>query len=86
MRFQQGMREEDHLAAIICNAMFLIHYEEMIERGILPASLNDMPAYNREVWLTKNPKAAAAIKHGLSQARKLFKKTRKPAKRKQRKA
>jgi hypothetical protein len=23
----------------------LIHYEEMIERGVLPAELNDMPAY-----------------------------------------
>ena len=45
MRYQQGMREEDHLAAIVCNAMFLIHYEQMIERGVLPATLNDMPDY-----------------------------------------
>jgi hypothetical protein len=27
------------------NAMALIHYEEMIERGLLPAELNDMPNY-----------------------------------------
>jgi len=45
MRYQQGEREEDHLAAIMFNAMALIHYEEMIERGVLPAELNDMPNY-----------------------------------------
>jgi len=45
MQYKQGLRNEDHLAAIVCNAMFLIHYEEMIERGVLPAALNDMPCY-----------------------------------------
>jgi len=45
MCYQQGKRDEDHLAAIMFNAMALIHYEEMIERGVLPASLNDMPVY-----------------------------------------
>lgn len=44
-KFQQGDKSEDHLAAIMCNAMFLIHYEEMIRRGVLPAELNDMPKY-----------------------------------------
>lgn len=45
MQFEQGMKDEDHLAAIACNIMFLIHYEEMIERGVLPTALNDMPNY-----------------------------------------
>jgi hypothetical protein len=45
MKYQQGKRDEDHLAAIMFNAMALIHYEEMIERGLLPADLNDMPDY-----------------------------------------
>ena len=45
MKYQQGKRDEDHLAAIMFNAMALIHYEEMIERGALPAELNDMPNY-----------------------------------------
>ena len=45
MKYQQGKRDEDHLAAIMFNAMALIHYEEMIERGRLPAALNDMPSY-----------------------------------------
>lgn len=45
MRFQQGLKDEDHLAAIMFNAMALIHYEEMIDRGVLPGELNDMPDY-----------------------------------------
>lgn len=47
MRYQQGMRDEDHLAAIIFNAMALIHYEEMIQRGILPIELDDLPRYQK---------------------------------------
>jgi len=49
MKYQQGKRDEDHLAAIMFNAMALIHYEEMIERGLLPAELNDMPNYQAVV-------------------------------------
>jgi len=45
MRYQQGDRTEDHLAAIIFNAMAIIHNGAMIERGILPAELDDMPSY-----------------------------------------
>jgi hypothetical protein len=45
MRYQQGMKDEDHLAAIMFNAMALIHFETMIERGVLPAELDDMPIY-----------------------------------------
>lgn len=37
---------EDHLAAIAWNAMALIHYEEMIRAGVLPAELDDMPRYD----------------------------------------
>lgn len=42
----KGDREEDHLAAIMCNAMFAIHYEECIKLGALPSSLDDMPRYS----------------------------------------
>ena len=45
MKFQQGCKDEDHLAAIFCNTMFLIHNEEMVRRGVLPESLLDMPKY-----------------------------------------
>ena len=45
MRYQQGNKSEDHLAAIIFNAMAIIHNQEMIRRGVLPAELDDMPDY-----------------------------------------
>ena len=36
-----GDYEEDHLAAIVCNTMFLMHFEEAILRGGLPSTLDD---------------------------------------------
>ena len=45
MKYKMGLQDEDHLAAIAWNAMALIHYEEMIKRGILSEELNDMPDY-----------------------------------------
>ena len=45
MKYQQGCKNEDHLAAVFCNVMFLIHNEEMVRRGVLPESLLDMPKY-----------------------------------------
>ena len=62
MKYQQGKRDEDHLAAIMFNAMALIHYEEMIERGLLPAELNDMPDYG--------PVAKAALRGAAKRAKK----------------
>jgi hypothetical protein len=44
-QYMLGMRNEDHLAAIRCNAGFLMHYEAMISAGRLPADLDDMPKY-----------------------------------------
>jgi hypothetical protein len=76
MKFQQGKRDEDHLAAIMFNAMALIHYEEMIERGLLPAELNDMPNYQAigasRVKVRKMRKGTKEVKNPL------YKKTRKP--------
>jgi hypothetical protein len=46
-KFQQGDRSEDHLAAIMWNSMALIHTEMMIERGVLPDELNDLPNYEK---------------------------------------
>ena len=45
MKFKQGAKDEDHMAAIMCNAMFVSHIEEMIKRGVLPKELADMPDY-----------------------------------------
>ena len=47
-KWAAGFREEDHLAAIIFNAMAIVHYEEMVKRGILPESLLDMPDYGKK--------------------------------------
>jgi hypothetical protein len=74
MKYQQGKKDEDHLAAIMFNAMALIHYEEMIERGVLLAELNDMPNYEPV------PRSKKKM------ARKLSRKPTKNAKRKIRKA
>ena len=45
MMYMQHDRLEDHLAAIAVNASFLMHYDAMIDRGVLPQSLDDLPKY-----------------------------------------
>jgi hypothetical protein len=72
MKYQQGKRDEDHLAAIMFNAMALIHYEEMIERGRLPAELNDMPDYQPIARPTarRERRGARAIKNRRCRKRK----------------
>lgn len=45
VQYARGDRDEDHLAAIRCNAAFLIHYEEEVRGGRLPATLDDLPRY-----------------------------------------
>ena len=47
MKFQQGCTDEDHIAAIMCNAMFIAHTQEMCKCGVLPESLLDMPDYQQ---------------------------------------
>jgi hypothetical protein len=47
LKYQQGAEDgEDHLAAAYCNIMFMIHTVEMIKRGVLPESLDDLPRYS----------------------------------------
>lgn len=48
MKVMMGEPDEEHddnLAAIMFWAQVMMHYEEMIKRGLLPASLNDLPDY-----------------------------------------
>ena len=45
MRYKQGMVDEDHMAAVMCNAMFILHYEEGMRHGFLSRELDDMPRY-----------------------------------------
>lgn len=48
LKYQEGDSTEDHLAAVFCNAMFILHFEEAVKRGLLPESLLDMPSYQKE--------------------------------------
>ena len=47
LKYQMGEHDEDHLAGIFCNCMFILDFEEKIKRGLLPPSLLDMPKYRR---------------------------------------
>ena len=56
-QFKLGEEDEDHVAAMGCCIMFLTHTLEMVKRGKLPASLDDMPYYYKEeavpqIWCT----------------------------------
>ena len=42
-----GKDDEDHEAALVCNIMFYMHSKEMIEKGLLPAELDDMIPYEQ---------------------------------------
>lgn len=43
--YLEGKRDEDHLAAIRWNVAGIMHNEELVERGIYPPSLLDLPDY-----------------------------------------
>jgi hypothetical protein len=43
--YLEGMRDEDHLAAARWNIAGMIHTETMVQRGLLPAELADLPTY-----------------------------------------
>jgi hypothetical protein len=47
--YKLGRADEDHMAAIRTNAGFILHYEEEIKAGRLPASLDDMPHYSGRI-------------------------------------
>jgi len=46
-KFLGGSREEDHLAAVAWNALAYIETEYRIERGILPADLDDIESVRK---------------------------------------
>lgn len=48
-QYKMGLTNEDHLAAIAVNTEFIMHYEAMIKRELLPADLDDMPKYEQQV-------------------------------------
>lgn len=48
-QYMMGSTNEDHLAAIAVNAEFIMHYEAMIERNLLPKELDDLPKYEQQI-------------------------------------
>ena len=48
MKAKAGMKDEDHLAAVVFNVKAIIEFEEMIARGELDPAMNDMPWAIRE--------------------------------------
>lgn len=43
--YKRGDRSEDHMAAVRTNAGFILHFEELVARGLLPVALMDLPWY-----------------------------------------
>tara|TARA_Y100000310_G_C20684155_1_gene817907 strand:+ start:1919 stop:2794 length:876 start_codon:yes stop_codon:yes gene_type:complete len=55
-----GIRDEDHIAQACWNLFTVIHFEEMVEKGLLPEKLNDLPNYQTKEEFDK--KMAEMIK------------------------
>ncbi len=47
MAYMMGKIDEDHMAAVRTNASFILHFEHEIAAGRLPASLDDIPKYEK---------------------------------------
>lgn len=47
-QYLEGMRDEDHLAQAAWNLFAVMHFEECIDRGVLPKELNDLPNYQKK--------------------------------------
>lgn len=45
MQYMEGMRDEDHLAQAAWNLFSAMHYEVMIERGLMHEALGDTQDY-----------------------------------------
>lgn len=48
IKYMMGMTDEDHLAQAVWNLDCLLHFEALIEFGIVPKELNDLPQYQRQ--------------------------------------
>jgi nucleoside 2-deoxyribosyltransferase len=62
-----GLRDEDHLAQSAWNLFAAIHFEEMIEKGLLPAELNDLPNYHGNEGETNGQVSAFAQESTIKQ-------------------
>lgn len=62
---KMGMTDEDHWGAASWNLDALMHTQEMIDRGILPAELNDLPNYIGIAGIADRTPAQCAAEIGL---------------------
>lgn len=62
MSAAEGDKSEDHLAAVLFNAAGFMWTEEQIEKGELPADLNDLPFYKAP---SLNERAIEAVVDGI---------------------
>jgi hypothetical protein len=61
--FIKGKTDEDHEAAIACNIMFIIHYQEMMERNKMTKEIDDMPHYEDENYQASKGVTNVTKKH-----------------------
>jgi len=47
-QYREGYRDEDHLIQAIFNLTVIIYNLDMIEKGLLPDELNDLPTFIKE--------------------------------------
>ena len=63
-QYIEGYRDEDHLGHAAWNCLAAIHMEEMVERGLLPKELNDMPNFLPDA--VKAPEEMSKYVEGIS--------------------
>lgn len=71
-----GENDEDHLIAWLWNVYCLTATEEMIDRGILPETLRDLPDYkdrNRAIILKAHPAVPGTVEKYAGALRNLYK-------------
>jgi hypothetical protein len=54
-QYLEGRRDEDHAGQACWNLVALLHTETMIQRGLLPAELNDLPTHFVEPQPVEDP-------------------------------
>ena len=53
LQYLEGYRDEDHLIQAIWNLTCIVHIEEMIKRGELPAEFDDLPNFLENICQEK---------------------------------
>lgn len=60
-QYLAGERDEDHLAGAVFNIAAVMHFEEMVGRGVMPVGLDDRPDYGAPVNDESLPCAPPAV-------------------------